>query len=94
MMFFPLVALSMPGGPEWVFIFFLCLLLFGAKRLPELARGLGKSVGEFQKAKEEIEREIAKAAAPVQIKDQPDKVGHNAEPITATQAVAPTELKS
>lgn len=66
----------MPGGPEWFFIFILCLLLFGAKRLPELARGLGKSMGEFQKAKAEIEREIAKAAAPVEIKEQVEKVPH------------------
>ncbi|MEI6035320.1 MAG: twin-arginine translocase TatA/TatE family subunit [Verrucomicrobiae bacterium] len=62
-MILPLVALSLPGGPELIFIFFIVLLLFGAKKLPELARGLGKSLGEFKKAKEEFEREIHSSAA-------------------------------
>lgn len=34
------------------------LLLFGAKKLPELARGIGKSMGEFKKAKDEFEHEL------------------------------------
>jgi sec-independent protein translocase protein TatA len=89
-----LFALSMPGGPEWFFIFVLCLLLFGAKRLPELARGLGKSMGEFQKAKAEIEREIAKAAAPVEIKEQTDKVPHIADLNAVNTASAPLERKA
>ena len=37
------------------------LLLFGAKKLPEFARGLGKSMGEFKKARQEFEHEIHKA---------------------------------
>lgn len=83
-----LMALSTPGFPELVFIFFLCLLMFGAKKLPELARGLGKSLGEFQKAKAEFEREITKAAAPVEIKDQPNKVAF----ITESAAVTPSSI--
>jgi len=49
------------GYPEMVVIFLIILLLFGAKKLPELARGVGKSVGEFKKAKEEFEHEITRA---------------------------------
>ncbi len=63
LMISPLLALSMPGGPELLFIFFIVLLLFGAKKLPELARGLGKSLGEFKKAKDEFEREVHKSTA-------------------------------
>ncbi|MGI8605132.1 MAG: twin-arginine translocase TatA/TatE family subunit [Verrucomicrobiales bacterium] len=48
------------GGPEMAVIFILLLLLFGAKKLPELARGMGKSLGEFKKAREEFEQEITK----------------------------------
>jgi sec-independent protein translocase protein TatA len=48
------------GGPEMFLIFMVLLLLFGAKKLPQLARGIGKSVGEFRKAREEFEDEIRK----------------------------------
>ena len=44
-----------------VVIFLIILLLFGAKKLPQLARGVGKSMGEFKKAKEEFEHEITRA---------------------------------
>ncbi len=50
------------GGPEMILIFLLVLLLFGAKKLPQLARGVGKSMGEFKKAKDEFEEEIKSAA--------------------------------
>lgn len=43
---------------EMIVIFLIVLLLFGAKRIPELARGIGKGMGEFTKAKQEFEREI------------------------------------
>lgn len=58
----PLLAFGLPGGAEWVWIFLAIILLFGAKKLPELARGLGKSMGEFKKAKAEFDREIQDAA--------------------------------
>jgi sec-independent protein translocase protein TatA len=49
-------------GPfELVLIFLVILLLFGAKRLPELARGLGKSITEFKKASSTAEEEIRQA---------------------------------
>ncbi len=50
-------------GTEWVWIIFLvAILLFGSKKIPEMARGLGKAMGEFQKGKMEIEREIREAS--------------------------------
>ena len=49
------------GYGEMVVIFLIILLLFGAKKLPQLARGLGKSMGEFKKAKVEFEHEITRA---------------------------------
>jgi TatA/E family protein of Tat protein translocase len=53
------------------------LLLFGAKKLPELARGIGQSLGEFKKARDEFDREIKKSAANVEIKAEPEKQPHN-----------------
>ncbi len=49
------------GAQEMMLIFLVILLLFGAKKLPELARGIGKSMGEFKKAREEFEHEITNA---------------------------------
>jgi sec-independent protein translocase protein TatA len=44
------------GTPELLIIAVLVLVLFGAKKLPTFARSLGKSMGEFKKAREEFER--------------------------------------
>ncbi len=66
-----LIALSMPGGPEWFFLIGIVILFFGAKKLPELARGLGQSFGEFRKAKEEFEREIHRSADSTKPSDSP-----------------------
>lgn len=49
------------GGPELLLIMFIILLLFGANRLPELARGIGKSVREFKKAASGVENEVRRA---------------------------------
>ncbi len=57
-----LLALSTPGWPEILLILVVLLLVFGAKRLPELARGLGQSLGEFRRAKNDFDREISKTA--------------------------------
>ncbi len=53
------LAFGMPAAPEWIFIGILALVLFGPKKLPELARGIGKALGELQKAKEDFHREIS-----------------------------------
>jgi sec-independent protein translocase protein TatA len=50
--------LSLTGGMEWVIILFVVLLLFGGKKIPELMRGLGKGIREFNSARNSIESEI------------------------------------
>jgi sec-independent protein translocase protein TatA len=46
------------GGPDLFIILLIVLVLFGAKKLPDLARSLGQSMNEFRKAREEIDREL------------------------------------
>jgi len=58
------LAFGIPSGQDLLILLVIVLILFGAKRLPELARGLGQSVNEFKKAKEEFDKEVAKPAAP------------------------------
>lgn len=45
-------------GPEMIVIFFAILLLFGGKKIPELMRGLGKGIREFNSARASIESEL------------------------------------
>jgi len=52
------LAFGALGPTEIGAIFLVVLLLFGAKKIPELARGVGKGMGEFKKARQEFEREI------------------------------------
>jgi TatA/E family protein of Tat protein translocase len=54
----PFLALLGLNGSEYWIVLAVILLLFGAKKLPQLARGIGRSIGEFRKAKSEIDAEI------------------------------------
>lgn len=65
-----LLLFGLPQGQELIVIFIIVLLLFGAKKIPELARGLGKSMGEFKKARKEFEDEIQRAADDIEIEDK------------------------
>lgn len=53
-----LFAIGMPGGWEWIIIILVVLIFFGAKKIPELARGLGRGIREFKDATKEIKRDI------------------------------------
>lgn len=48
------------GGPELFLILLIIVILFGAKKLPELARGLGEGIREFRKAARDVQEEIGK----------------------------------
>lgn len=54
----PVFLLSMPGGSEWILILLVVLLFFGGKKIPDLMRGIGKGVREFNDAKEHVKNEI------------------------------------
>ena len=52
------MGLGSMGMPEIIIILVIILLLFGANRLPGLARGLGKSIREFKNATKHVEKEL------------------------------------
>ncbi|MBW7913289.1 MAG: twin-arginine translocase TatA/TatE family subunit [Taibaiella sp.] len=48
----------MPSGGEWITILIVVIVLFGGKKIPELARGIGKGIREFNDAKKGVKDEI------------------------------------
>ena len=78
-------------GPDMIVIFLIVLLLFGAKKLPELARGLGQSLNEFKKAREDFEHEIRTGQQDVQAKEAGNKqaYGINTPPVSAPAQALP-----
>jgi len=65
------LAFGTPGPSEWMLILIIVLVLFGAKKLPELARSLGQSMNEFRKAREEFDRELQAASSDVRAHTHP-----------------------
>ena len=56
--FKPEFLFSMPGGTEWILILLVVLLFFGGRKIPDLMRGIGRGVREFNDAKESVKREL------------------------------------
>jgi sec-independent protein translocase protein TatA len=77
----PILAFGIPSGPDLIILLVIVLVLFGAKRLPELARGFGQSVNEFKKAKDEFDKEVAK---PTSVPSTPGSAAVESNPTTTT----------
>lgn len=56
--FSSIFLLSMPGGSEWLLIVLVVLLFFGGKKIPDLMRGIGRGIREFNDAKENVKKEL------------------------------------
>lgn len=63
----------MPGGSEWILILLVVLLFFGGKKIPDLMRGIGRGVREFNDAKTNVKNEIEAGMS------DKDKKGQEAE---------------
>ncbi|MFC1526500.1 twin-arginine translocase TatA/TatE family subunit [Candidatus Latescibacterota bacterium] len=72
-----------PGHWEWILIVLVVLLVFGAKRIPEMAQGLGKGIREFRKAVHEVQDEVEGAKPP-------DSVGATPAPNQVARATSPS----
>ncbi len=77
------LTLAFLGWPEIVMILVVVLILFGAKKLPELAKGLGSGIKEFKKATRDVQEDLQRA-----IEDEP------APPPRRTPTPAAPEAKS
>ncbi|PSQ76739.1 MAG: twin-arginine translocase TatA/TatE family subunit [Bacteroidetes bacterium QH_7_62_13] len=78
-----------PGPLELILIFAVVLLIFGAKRIPEIARGIGKGIREFKDATSEISRELEAEAQDRQI-NQPQQPQQGAPQPRQSQQREPT----
>lgn len=78
------------GGPELLMIMFIVLLLFGANRLPDLARGLGRAVREFKKATSGVEQEVRRAMAEPPPPSSPRPAGTIGQGDEPAKPAAPT----
>lgn len=63
--------ISMPGGSEWILIIIVVLLMFGGKKIPELMRGIGRGMREFNDAKNNVKSEIEEG---MKEKDKDDEI--------------------
>ncbi len=54
------LLLSLPGGSEWILIIAVVVLIFGGRKIPELMRGIGQGIREFNDAKSNMKKEIEK----------------------------------
>lgn len=50
--------LSMPSGAEWIYVVILIIILFGGKKIPELAKGIGKGIRDFNDARDGVKKDI------------------------------------
>jgi len=76
---------GIPGGPEMLVILLIAILLFGANKIPKLARSSGEAIGEFQKGRTEVEKELE------EMKDGDIEAGENAEVDASADAEPVTE---
>ena len=90
----PVLLLSMPGGSEWILILLVVLLFFGGKKIPDLMKGIGRGVREFNDAKTHVKDQLEEG-----MKEKDREVAQQAtqqsqqvppQPVTPTQQSIPT----
>lgn len=87
------------AGQEWIFVIVIAVvLLFGASKIPEVARSIGKATGEFQRGKMEIQKEIDQATkelnkTPERLKLEEAAKAFGIDPAGKTDAQLKEEIK-
>ena len=90
---------GIPGGIEVFVVLLIIVLLFGANKLPKLARSSGQAMGEFKKGREQVEQELAEMqgkgnAEDVERTQADSQPTTTAETSTATEEAAETEKQN
>ena len=80
-----LAVLGLSGG-ELVLVMVVILVLFGAKKIPEFAKGLGKGINEFKKASREVTEEIERAGEELPPASKPSSTSPNTQPTETSAA--------
>ena len=80
--------LAWPGGSEWILILLVVLLFFGGRKIPELMRGIGRGVREFNDAKSHVKNEIEEG-----MKEKDDKEKAELELKQAQERLAQAQAK-
>lgn len=75
----------MPGGWEWLVVLGIVLVLFGGKKIPELAKGLGKGIKNFKEEMKDVDEE-AKSEEPKKVESETTTASSDEAPKTTTQA--------
>ena len=89
LMFMNTMFAAFLGGWEWVVVLLAVLLLFGAKKIPELAKGLGTGIKEFKKATREVTDEIQNSATDTPPPAKPVANGQSQSPPAVSQSSNP-----
>lgn len=85
--------ISMPGGSEWILILLVVLLFFGGRKIPDLMRGIGRGVREFNDAKTNVKNEIEAGMSDNDKKEQEAKMQQaQVSPMQAQPTQMQTEL--
>ncbi|AEH37186.1 twin-arginine translocase TatA/TatE family subunit [Halopiger xanaduensis] len=93
----PLFIPGAPGGPELLIILFIAILLFGANKIPKLARSTGEAMGEFQKGREKVETELEEMRETGDFDDLDEDDNDDfvdTEPVTSEESETQTETET
>ncbi len=82
------------GGQELILILLLALIVLGPKKLPEMAKTIGKALGEFQRATDDFKKEIDVASRPKPAEPAPKPVTEENAQERASEETAPPEQEA
>jgi sec-independent protein translocase protein TatA len=84
---------GLPGGPELIVILLIAVLLFGANKIPKLARSTGQAMGEFQKGRQQVEQELEELQEGQSLNDDGDIVDEDGN-VVESNAVDTSETST